>query len=698
MDDLRIADLLDADPRPAFIVDLHASSSADNLHVCFRSKSSQDHGTIIDLIVADTPQFKDLREWIFSNAHDAASLQWRQQGMDFISFVLGDRWKVVQSMVLPQISQIFAPSLDRIGMAPVAYQTGVESMSFESVLSIFGFKVDATLSIPGLTELLGQIAQVDWGKTAIGSLYSWPVDVLQIIHLMLMASEPQFLYLGPDNQFIYNVAYTKILGARHPAILGKSLTQAWPEVAELTLAVLSEIDKTGSPYYDEDFSVSLDRHGRLEEAFFTWTTSPLNGSLGGYFTSTTEVTYQKISKRHRSTLTALSDAYTVKMRDLSVLWQKSLEALLPNGKDFPLGFIYSVHETLGSSLLARNHSALQGSECRLEGALGFSNVEAPLPVKFDLASSNECFAEAFREAITLGKPVRLSATARSIPEELARQSEKRGFGDVCREAMVLPICGRSTTTFALLVVGLNTRKRYDEGYSEWLENLVRVINNNVAMTVASQEEYDVMQQAATERADEEKAMQEALASETVETQKANLALQRTLRMMEMVDVGMFEYDLAGNLIGANDAFHELSGYPRVPVPAFSFVDLLFDEDKEDIMEKWGELMRGTSLTFELRWRGSSPADTGSTNEGTWVLAACLPQYDDHGSLVSISGCLTRIDAQKQKEKTANLKRSEALEQATASEQRFFRFAEIVPVAIFILDPVGQVSAQVHILN
>lgn len=94
-------------------------------------------------------------------------------------------------------------------------------------------------------------------------------------------------------------------------------------------------------------------------------------------------------------------------------------------------------------------------------------------------------------------------------------------------------------------------------------------------------------------------------------------------------------------------------------------------------------------------------------EGRWVLAVCLPVVDDEGKIISIcmsgfeplciswyrqelhangstAGCTTDIDAQKRVENDT-IKALQALERASASEQRFLRFTASSPAAIHILE-------------
>jgi PAS domain-containing protein len=65
-------------------------------------------------------------------------------------------------------------------------------------------------------------------------------------------------------------------------------------------------------------------------------------------------------------------------------------------------------------------------------------------------------------------------------------------------------------------------------------------------------------------------------------------LESMQRMMEMSDVGVFEYDPQGTLIRANESWYNLSHHPRENEAHtdFSFMDLVYPPDKPLVMSQW----------------------------------------------------------------------------------------------------------------
>ena len=154
-------------------------------------------------------------------------------------------------------------------------------------------------------------------------------------------------------------------------------------------------------------------------------------------------------------------------------------------------------------------------------------------------------------------------------------------------------------------------------------------------------------------------------------------------MMEMSDVGVFEYNMEGKLIHANQAWYRLSSHPGSLSDnvEFSFMDLVYPDDRALVMSMWNTLAAGNPVTFEMRWK----APPGSDNSVQWVLSACVPLLDDDGKLISIAGNTIDIMAQKKTQEVSQT-RVEALERARVSEQKFARFAKLSPTAIYIFVP------------
>jgi len=61
----------------------------------------------------------------------------------------------------------------------------------------------------------------DWSRSPLGHPESWPQSLRSMVGMLLNSKFPMFVAWGPELGFLYNDAYAEILGAKHPAALGR---------------------------------------------------------------------------------------------------------------------------------------------------------------------------------------------------------------------------------------------------------------------------------------------------------------------------------------------------------------------------------------------------------------------------------------------------------------------------------------------
>ncbi len=82
------------------------------------------------------------------------------------------------------------------------------------------------------------IGETDWASTPLGPIDGWPQYLKTATSIILRAPVPMALLWGSDGVMIYNDAYAAIVGARHPAGLGATVHNAWPEARAFNEHVL----------------------------------------------------------------------------------------------------------------------------------------------------------------------------------------------------------------------------------------------------------------------------------------------------------------------------------------------------------------------------------------------------------------------------------------------------------------------------
>jgi PAS domain S-box-containing protein len=153
----------------------------------------------------------------------------------------------------------------------------------------------------GEGETAAQVRAFDWAGTPLGPSAHWPQRLRALVEVMLRNPVAEALLWGPDGVMIYNDAYAAICGARHPALLGMPVREAWPEAADFNSAVLAACHAGREQVYRETRLV-LERHGLPQESWFDLFYTPVCGDDGrveGVLAAIIEITQQVQARRAR---------------------------------------------------------------------------------------------------------------------------------------------------------------------------------------------------------------------------------------------------------------------------------------------------------------------------------------------------------------------------------------------------------------
>lgn len=128
-------------------------------------------------------------------------------------------------------------------------------------------------------EMADRVRGLDWGASSLGAVDGWPQALRSCVETMLASRFPMFVIWGARRAFIYNDAYIHILGEKHPGALGKPFAELWSEVLEQIEPIIED-SFANRPSYFEDLPVLLRRNGYDEQAYFTFSYSPVRGDQG----------------------------------------------------------------------------------------------------------------------------------------------------------------------------------------------------------------------------------------------------------------------------------------------------------------------------------------------------------------------------------------------------------------------------------
>ena len=153
----------------------------------------------------------------------------------------------------------------------------------------------------GESEMARRCRAVDWAATPLGPIEDWSPALRTAVRMALESPFPTNLWCGPALQLIYNDAYIRGLGAKHPRALGRPGREVWAEIWP-TIGSWFDAIRRGEPaVFAEDAHFVMERsHGPPDEAWFTFGLSPIrddNGSIVGFFNPATETTTRIMLER-----------------------------------------------------------------------------------------------------------------------------------------------------------------------------------------------------------------------------------------------------------------------------------------------------------------------------------------------------------------------------------------------------------------
>src|SRR2546426_5741315 len=185
------------------------------------------------------------------------------------------------------------------------------------------------------------VRSMNWTETPLGPISFWPQSLRTTVSLGLASNFPISLVWGPKHIQIYNDGYWPICGAKHPLSMGQDFSEcwasAWPVIGEAFEQALA-----GETSYLENQRMFLDRHGYLEETFFTFSFSPIRdetGGVGGLFHPVTETTAKMLGERRARALRDLA-ARTGKARTSEEALEFAAQALSDHNLDVPFALFY----------------------------------------------------------------------------------------------------------------------------------------------------------------------------------------------------------------------------------------------------------------------------------------------------------------------------------------------------------------------
>ncbi|KAH7029150.1 uncharacterized protein B0I36DRAFT_290562 [Microdochium trichocladiopsis] len=517
---------------------------------------------------------------------------------------------------------------------------------------------------PSLTPFQRFFRGVDWAATDFGPMSSWPRDLRQMVRFMMAEASPTILYWSDTNSIMYNEAYVPLVGTKHPAMLGGRAFDVFPEFWSDFEKVIVEQRRHGQTASGDASMLLMQRHGFLEETYFNWTLVPFIGDGGyhiGCYGAPLDMTRDVIGKRRRECESQLAQQAS-RSTTMPELWDATVAAFGSNDMDVPFALLYSVDSQVGVSTSPSRPSYV----CQLERAIG---VAAPHPLAQEYVDVQDvaqgAFAAAMLEAIKT-RTVQIFEPRDGQLQGLLHGVSWKGFGLPSCQFAAVPVFVHDNV-FAVIVIGLNPRRRYNPFYREFLDTIADIIAPQIHRIRLSEE--------VSRRA--ELARRATLAFEKSE--------DRFSRFAERTIVGLATIDNEGKVVYANDALCRFAGMD--PANAFKVQDIVTSEDLE-LLEEWIRLTLAQKKGGTFQIRSKQPFRQGSMHsEHRTAICACYPDLNDDGEVDGMMIFMMDISELKWTEEQLRTK-TKALE---LSEGKYRNYAEHCPLGIVRTDGEGYVQ-------
>jgi signal transduction histidine kinase len=331
------------------------------------------------------------------------------------------------------------------------------------------FERESANWLVGGGEMGKLVRSMDWSRTPLGPIESWPQSLRTTVSLCLASSFPIALAWGPHHVQIYNDGYWPICGRKHPKSMGQDFSECWKAPWQVIREAF-ESAMAGETRYLENQRMFLDRNGYLEETFFTFSFSPVRdetGNVGGLFHPVIETTSKMLIERRTRALRDLA-ARTGKAQTTQEVFTAAAQTLAGNDLDLPFVLLYAID--------------LKKNEGRLVGNTGLTVGTTACP-----------------EAIRLGEPTGhwpIDEVIRTGSAVHIDDLEKR-FGAIScgpypespNTAIILPISppGHDRPT-GVLIAGLSARLSFNDVYRGFCDQTAATVTACVANAMAYEAE------------------------------------------------------------------------------------------------------------------------------------------------------------------------------------------------------------------
>ena len=259
----------------------------------------------------------------------------------------------------------------------------------------------------------------------------------------------------------------------------------------------------------------------------------------------------------------------------------------------------------------------------------------------------------------------------TLPQNLIEGLTTRGFGDVCRSAVICPIAPTtSEKVLGIVVLGLNPRVPFNEDHLQFIKVTSRILQTSLASVVLLEEEIRTRQHMQNQAALVQSQLAEQLKMSQREVELKEKMFQR---FAERADIGIFILDKDGYYTYRNPAWFSIVQPEREATRLKNSLEYSVEaEDLPRIQNAFENLFNNKGKTsfqgveMKLKRHWGAPEEFLKEDPQhlrdckVWVLCSAYPELTQDGS-IQIVGCMTDVSKQKFAEGLQAQRTADALE-------------------------------------
>jgi len=200
---------------------------------------------------------------------------------------------------------------------------------------------------PGpMTPVRQLFADTDWAATAIGAPDTWQPTLRAAISTAMTSRFGMLVMAGPELVMVYNDGYAPLMGALHPA-MGRPLPEVWADEWPLLAPLVEAVRTRQVANRFEDFFLVTSRNGFPEEAYFTYSYSPLldpAGDVVGVLNTVIETTDQVLATRRLQLAQQLGQLGATRHGDLTEAAAAAVDVLAAHRPDVPFAGVFLLEQ------------------------------------------------------------------------------------------------------------------------------------------------------------------------------------------------------------------------------------------------------------------------------------------------------------------------------------------------------------------